>query len=368
VLYDQGAAADVPQDPGVPGLAIGDRDAEVSFAALTDVLAPVTAMAVQLRAERDRLRRFENLLDGIRSGEVLVGRCPVMRRLQGTIRRASCSEATVLIEGPSGSGKSLASRMIHCGSRHAGQPIVAVEGSELDASAMNQLIAEADGTTLVLENIEQLPSAAQAVLVKHLKERSGPRAASKPRIIATTSAHLPELVAKGVVREDLYYRLNAFPMVLPALREHLDDVRLIAETTLQLASAQTGRAEPGFTPAAIVLLESMQWPGNVTQLEAVVKRAYTLAAGSVIDREHIAAAEPEPRVTGAAPQVARVGDTEREDEVTEEDIRPFEQEEQDLLSRALRATKGNVRRAAQLLGIGRATLYRKIQQYKLRLQ
>jgi DNA-binding NtrC family response regulator len=157
-------------------------------------------------------------------------------------------------------------------------------------------------------------------------------------------------------------------MVMPALREHLDDVREIAETILQLASAQSGKPCRGLTPAAIGLLEGMNWPGNVAQLEAVVRRAHALAAGDVIDRQHIAVATPEPRPTGCQPEATSRVAPGAEREITEDEIRPFEEEEQLLLSRALRATKGNVRRAAQLLGIGRATLYRKIQQYRLRLQ
>ncbi|MFM1872617.1 MAG: hypothetical protein RL398_2039, partial [Planctomycetota bacterium] len=121
--------------------------------------------------------------------------------------------------------------------------------------------------------------------------------------------------------------------------------------------------------AAVNLLVSMNWPGNVAQLEAVVRRAAALAAGSVIDREHLLSqAQPVVTPSAAAPTSQASRETPEDGELTEASIRPFEEEEQELLSRALRATKGNVRRAAQLLGIGRATLYRKIQQYRLRLQ
>jgi DNA-binding NtrC family response regulator len=113
----------------------------------------------------------------------------------------------------------------------------------------------------------------------------------------------------------------------------------------------------------------MNWPGNVAQLEAVVRRAAALAAGTVIDREHLLSqAQPIVAPSAAAPTGPVARESTEEGELTEASIRPFEEEEQELLSRALRATKGNVRRAAQLLGIGRATLYRKIQQYRLRLQ
>lgn len=368
VLFAQQVAAEAPGDVDVPGFIVGDGDAVVGRDALQESLAPVADLAIQLRSERTRRAELEHLLEGITTGTVLAGRCPVMRRLHSSISRAAASDATVLIEGPEGSGKSLAARMIHYGSRRSGKPIHVVDSASVEAAAMTELLHGSGDSTVLLEDIDQLASAAQSVLVKHLKERSGPRAKGASRIVATTSAHLPELIAKGVMREDLYYRINAFPMVMPALREHMEDVREIAETILQLASAQTGRTTNTFTPSALVLLESMQWPGNVTQLEAVVKRAHVLAAGGPIDREHVAAANPEPKAPAGAPTAAANEGRDLDGEITEDEIRTFEEEEQYLLSRALRATKGNVRRAAQLLGIGRATLYRKIQQYKLRLQ
>lgn len=228
---------------------------------------------------------------------------------------------------------------------------------------MMRAIESARSTTLVLEDVEKLPLAAQASLVRHLKERN-PKLSS-PRLIVTTAGHLPELVAKGAFREDLLYRLHAFPIVVPALRERTEDIATIAAHVLQTATQAQGAGSTTFTPSALMLLESMTWPGNVSQLESTVWRARVLAGGGPIEREHLI------HVPTAANQAAAPrGRDEKADagELNEEAIRPFEEEEQELLSRALRATKGNVRRAAQLLGIGRATLYRKIQQYRLRLQ
>jgi len=368
VFYDDSVADSVPEGIDVPGLLISEQESKVGFAAIAETLEPLASLAVQLRSEQLRSRDYEQFVEGITTGEVLAGRCPVMRRLQSTISRAAGSEATVLIEGPPGSGKSLAACMIHCRSRRSGKPMRTLDCAEAEAQTVSDLLATASETTVVFEDIDRLPAQAQSVLVKHLKERSGPRGVAAPRIVATTSAYLPELIARGVVREDLYYRLNAFPMVMPALREHMEDLTEIAETILHLICAQSGRASSGFTPLALVLLESMQWPGNVTQLEAVVKRAHVLAAGGPIDREHVVASSAETKTMTGAQPTAPANDRDLDREVSEDEIRSFEEEEQYLLSRALRATKGNVRRAAQLLGIGRATLYRKIQQYNLRLQ
>lgn len=372
LLYDFVIGEQMPEEVGCPTVAVGEHHEQaMSLAMLQRSLAPVATIAAELRAQSTRRQQLEQMVDGLRTGEVLAGRTPIMRRVQSGISRAADSDATVLIEGPAGTGKSLAARMIHCKSRRAANALGLADCGEVDASTMTELLASARGSTLLLEDVDKLPAPAQQVLVKHLKERSGPRAQGAARLVATTSAHLPEAIARGAFREDLYYRLNAFPLVMPALRERLEDVQPIAETILLLASAQSGRPTKGMSPAALVLLESMQWPGNVTQLEAVVRRAHAMSGGAQIDREHVAASNPTPLAAapgaGAACAPA-VADRDLDREISEEEIRPFEEEEQYLLSRALRATKGNVRRAAQLLGIGRATLYRKIQQYKLRLQ
>ncbi|MCB9884356.1 MAG: sigma-54-dependent Fis family transcriptional regulator [Planctomycetes bacterium] len=377
VLADDEAIADQPDGFEMPIVLVSDA-ANANSGAL-GVLSPnaaegaleaVLSMAVELQLATRRCAELEGLVDNVRSGSAMIGNSPVMRRLQGSLSRAADSDATVLIEGPTGAGKSLAARIVHCKSRRSGQAPKVVEATQLDADQLTAALAAAADTTLVIENIDRMPATGQAVLVRHLKERVSSRGPKAPRLVATTSAHLPELVARGAFREDLYYRLHTFPIVVPALRERTDDIVLIAEGLLAAAAINAPRTSPGLTPSAAVLLESMAWPGNVAQLEAIVRRALTLAGGAAIDREHLLA----PASTTVAAAGEGTNSTQRESssldepELTEDSIRPFEEEEQHLLSRALRATKGNVRRAAQLLGIGRATLYRKIQQYHLRLQ
>jgi DNA-binding NtrC family response regulator len=296
----------------------------------------------------------------------MVGKTPAMRRLQAAVSRAADCEATVLIEGPKGAGKSLAARMIHLKSRRSAQPLIARDCETLSTEELQQAIADGAESTLILEDVDRLPAPTQSALVKHLKERSTSRAQTHVRLIATTSAHVPELVARGAFREDLFYRLHSLPVLVPGLHERTDDVVAIAESILEAGVAASGRNHQGLTPSARMLLESMTWPGNIAQLEATLRRSQVLAGGAVIDRDHLVG----PSAPGASPQPAPLKPAERvEDEtgLTEDAIRPFEEEEKFLLGRALQATKGNVRRAAQLLGIGRATLYRKIQQYRLRL-
>jgi len=377
VLLDDEQAATMPRTLGIPAVQVGDTtDAptgrvlgRVSASSLEGTLDLLVRLATELRQTADRCRELDRLVDGVRTGTALVGNSPVMRRLHGALSRAADNDATVLIEGPRGSGKSLAARVIHCKSKRSNRSLEILECATTDADGLTKALTNARGTSLLLEAVEQLPPPAQAVLVRHLKERSGAQQNAGPRLLVTTAAHLPELVARGAFREDLYYRLHTFPIVMPALRERTDDVANIANAILDGAIAASARPNQGLTPAAVALLQTSSWPGNVAQLEATLRRAQALAGGATIDRDHLLA----PAVTvptGTIPSATtNITTTESSDvEIDENAVRPFEEEEQRLLSRALRATKGNVRRAAQLLGIGRATLYRKIQQYKLRLQ
>src|SRR5262249_36048964 len=157
---------------------------------------------------RTRCAELEQLVAGLRDGSVLVGRSPLMRRLGDALRRAADNDATLLVEGQPGTGKSLAARVVHCKSRRCGLPLVTAECEQVDADALVKLLEESSNTTLILENIDRLPAASQAVLVRHLKERPRDGSSLRPRVIATTASHLPELVARGAFREDLYYRLN----------------------------------------------------------------------------------------------------------------------------------------------------------------
>lgn len=381
LLIDQAVAAAVTTRPGWPAFVVTDAPrnpatdsalAALPRAAGVELLAPLVNLAIEVHQRDLRLAELERLTEGMRDGTALVGRSPAVRRLQGVMRRAADSDATVLIEGPAGAGKSLVARILHCKSRRGHRPLVVVEGGSVDADGMAAAIEQARGSTLVIEDIGQLPQPAQALVVRHLKER--PPTGSPDltaRVIATTSAHLPEMVARGSFREDLYYRLHALPIVVPSLRERPEDVGVIASAILDSCAPRGGQRAAGFTATALILLESLPWPGNVAQLENVIRRAHALAGGGPIDRVHLLGpstgldAEGDGRARPATPakEVSDDGG-----EIGEDAIRPFDEEEQRLLSRALRATKGNVRRAAQLLAIGRATLYRKIQQYKLRLQ
>jgi DNA-binding NtrC family response regulator len=332
------------------------------------VVAENRRLARRLRAAEARLRDEGRSVDSVEPPREIIGCSPAVRRLTGVISRAGLNDAIVLIEGKPGVGKSLIAELVHRNGRRASGPLHTVNCEGLIESTLDDAITKASGGTLVLEEVDRLSTRCQSRLVRYLKD-VGAGVQRDVRIVATTSARLAELTAKGAFREDLYYRLNMFPVVVPGLAERREDIPLLARHFLARSAEREGLPDRGFTPGAMILLEAHPWPGNTAQLERAVFRAHQLADGGPVDRVHLfgpsTGVNPPPDVQGLTDPIA--GEGAEEEELGEDDIRPFQEEEKRLLARALKATKGNVRRAAQLLGIGRATLYRKIQIYQLRL-
>lgn len=357
----------------VEAMKSGATDYLVKPLQLDRVMTTVALAARAGRLEREN-RRLQRKLRDLQNGGELVGCTPPLRRLQGVLSRVADTDATVLIEGKPGSGKTLIAHLIHANGRRCHGPVIAAFGDSLPEDAIDNALAAAHKGTLMIEDIDRLPPGSQSRLVRYLKEKKpavpGVEApAPDARIVATTSARLPELVARGRFREDLFYRLNVFPIVVPSLQERKDDIALLAMHFLKVSADTNAIQHKGFTASAMILLETHPWPGNVAQLQNAVFRAHVLAGNNPIDRQHLLG--PATGLASDTPEVAqtRVQKAEAPEAASpsEEDILPFEEEEKRLLSHALKATKGNVRRAAQLLKIGRATLYRKIQVYKLNL-
>ena len=357
----------------VEAMKSGATDYLVKPLQLDRVMATVALAARAGRLEREN-RRLQRKLRDLQNGGELIGCTPPLRRLQGVLSRVADTDATVLIEGRQGSGKTLVAHLIHANGRRCHGPVISAFGDSLPEEAIDNALLAAHKGTLMIEDIDRLPTGAQSKLVRYLKEKKpqvpGVECTSPDtRIVATTSARLPELVARGRFREDLFYRLNVFPIVVPSLQERRDDIALLAMHFLKVSSDTNEIPHKGFTASAMILLETHPWPGNVAQLQNAVFRAHVLAGNSSIDRQHLLG--PSTGLSTDMPEVTqtRVNKPEAADSAApcEEDVLPFEEEEKRLLSHALKATKGNVRRAAQLLKIGRATLYRKIQVFKLNL-
>jgi len=242
--------------------------------------------------------------------ELIYGHCTAMMKVFKLIKKVAPTEATVLIQGETGSGKELAARAIHNLSRRKNQELICVNcaaipeslieselfGHEKGAftgavSARNGLIEAADGGTLFLDEIGELPLEAQARLLRVLQEGEIRRVGSTQsrqvdvRLIAATHRNLKALSRTGQFREDLYYRLNVVQLKLPPLRDREDDILGLAEMLLEKASKKLGQEDIKFSPDAMKAIKEYQWPGNVRELENAIERGTILCDHKMITAE-----------------------------------------------------------------------------------
>ncbi len=260
---------------------------------------------------RDILRENETLRAAVSqslSGRQLVGNGPASRKLMEEIRRVAPYKTGVLISGESGTGKELVARTVHELSPRREHPWVAINCSAIPHDLMeselfgyvkgaftgatqNRLgrLEQAQGGTLFLDEIGDLDLGLQAKLLRVIQEREYSPVGSNQvrtvdvRFIAASNRDLKELVREGKFREDLYYRLDVYSIVVPPLRERLEDVPLLAQTFLQQLAADTGKDVKGFAPAALEVLNRHAWPGNVRELRNTVERSLLSAHGEWID-------------------------------------------------------------------------------------
>ncbi|QRE75498.1 sigma-54-dependent transcriptional regulator [Methylobacterium aquaticum] len=307
----------------------------------------------------------------------LIGSSEAMRRVQKAVGLAADSDATVLLQGETGTGKEVAARALHAFGRRQGGPFVPVNCAAIPADLLESELfghlrgaftgatsdrpgafREADGGTLFLDEIGDMPPAMQAKILRVLQERVVTPVGGRPapvtvRVVAATHRDLPRLVAEGGFRQDLFYRLNVVPITLPPLRERLADILPLAEHFL--SSNGAGQKRLGAEAAAALMRHP--WPGNVRELRNVIERAAVLARGAVIGAEDLGL--PETGASGEAPGVVPAwldGDLPG----------AVARLEEAMIRRALHATGGNRARAAKHLGIQRQLLYAKIERYGLR--
>ena len=263
--------------------------------------------------------------------ESLIGRSAAMQRVFDVIRKVADSDLTVLVRGPSGTGKELVANAVHYNSPRRTRPLIKVNcaafskelveselfgherGAFTGAAATREGKFEiADGGTLFLDEIGDMAHETQAKILRALQEKEIERVGGNRtikvdvRIIAATNQDLEAKVADGSFREDLFYRLNVVPIVLPALREREGDIPILVEHFLDKAAARLSRAPKAVTPAALRALVAHEWRGNVRELEHAIEQSFVLSAGAAIDVADLPAAlgalpEPEALGTGSGP-------------------------------------------------------------------
>lgn len=378
--------------------------------------------ALKVEALAGELTRIKKKVEGTLTFRDLVMRGDQMNRVIALGKRAAASTIPVLIEGESGVGKELIARAIQGESDRAGKPFITVNCGAIPENLVESTLfghekgsftgavdrrigkfQEADGGTLFLDEVGELPLDAQVKLLRALQEGEiDPVGSKRPikvnfRLISATNRDMIQLVKDGKFREDLYYRLNVFPVSVPPLRQRLNDVPDLAMHFLARFAAEEGKRVQGFTDSAMRLLQAYNWPGNVRQLENAIFRAVVLADGAeltVSEFPQIAAhvdgfdaeipAAPMQAVKPAAfagtamigaenivPQTielrSKAGDGGLGIPALADDgeIRSLEAIEADMIRLALGRYRGHMTEVAKRLNIGRSTLYRKMQEYGL---
>jgi two-component system response regulator FlrC len=326
----------------------------------------VVERALERRGLRDQAEAARS------AGVTLTWGDPAMRPVVNALEKVAPTDATVLLTGESGTGKEVAARALHNMSKRADGPFVAVNcavlsdtllESELfghekgaftgaDARRRGKLELAEDGT-FFLDEVGELKPELQAKLLRALQEKQFERVGGNQtlsvnaRFVAATNRDLAHMVSEGTFREDLFHRLNVFPVNLPALRERPGDVGPLAETLLKQVSADLGQPGARFTEAALGEIARREWKGNVRELRNAIERACILAGGADIDVGALSpAAQAKGPALSGAPTMAEA--------------------EKAAIEAALRLHEGNRKKAAEHLGIGERTLYDKLKKHGLR--
>jgi two-component system response regulator AtoC len=357
-----------------------------------DEVALVIERAVEarkLRVDNRRLAAEQTL------GRRIIGASRPMRRLLEATSRVASRDVTVLVRGETGTGKEFVAELLHAQSARAKHPLVRFNCAALPAELADAelfghvrgaftgattgrpgFFAQADGGTLILDEVGELPPAVQAKLLRALQEGeiqpvgSGRIEKVNVRVVAATNRDLASDAKSGAFREDLYYRLAVVELVVPPLRDRKDDIPALAEEFARRYGDKFGLGTIALEPALVDALVKVDWPGNVRQLENTIARLAALSTGGVIGLADYQSAVDLPAASGSGPLPA--AESNDADEIPVPDARngptlkeQVEAFERGLVARTLDATGGNQSEAARRLGVSRVTLIDKMKKYAL---
>ncbi|HUX63930.1 sigma-54 dependent transcriptional regulator [Sulfuricella sp.] len=311
------------------------------------------------------------------NGSEMVADDPRTVELLGLARKVASTSATILVTGESGCGKEVMARFIHRHSPRADKPFVAINCAAIPENLLESTLfgyekgaftgaaqshagkfEQAQGGTLLLDEVSEMPMPLQAKLLRVLQEREVERVGGHKaipldiRIIATSNRDMREMVARGTFREDLYYRLNVFPLELPPLRERPLDIMPLARHLLDRLGGSLGRPGIGLSSATAEQLTRYAWPGNIRELENVIQRAMILSPGDVLETEYLLL----PKSELAVPQPGKA--------VTTGGAVDMKTLERTHILETLASVSGSRKRAAEKLGMSERTLRYKLQQYR----
>ncbi|WP_453977548.1 sigma-54-dependent transcriptional regulator [Brevundimonas sp. Marseille-Q4549] len=358
--------------------------------------------AMQMTRLTAEVGRLTKRVQGRTSFDDIVGDSNPMRMVKALGARAAKSSIPVLITGESGVGKEVIARALHGASDRAGKPFVAVNCGALPANLVESILfghekgaftgavdktlgkfREADGGTLFLDEIGELPLDMQVKLLRALQEGEiDPVGGKRPvkidvRIVSATNRDPAQQVRDGAFREDLFYRLNVFPIEAPSLRDRREDIPALVDHFIARFNAEEGKRIAGCAPETMAMLQSFDWPGNVRQLENAVFRAIVLADAPFLQPHDFPAISG---VTAPMPDVVPVATVStHSDHAPQPDqpirilddrghLRTLEEIERDLIQHAIEVYSGHMSEIARRLGIGRSTLYRKVREQGLEEQ
>ena len=356
-----------------------------------DAIILKAAKAAEVSEQIDHLK--EELQDQYSFGRSIIGNSQPMQEVYKTLGRVAGSDVTVLVTGESGTGKELIARAIHINSQRLGKPFIAINCAAIPHELLESELfghergsftgaterkagkfEQADGGTLFLDEIGDMPLELQAKLLRVLQEKEITRTGGSQtlridvRIVAATNQNIDTLVKDKLFREDLFYRLNVVPINLPALRDRQADIPMLVDFFLQRAKQDLGIQQMECTDEALKLLKAHDWPGNVRELENVIKRAALLCPNHILTPADFPGLGDGRKVRSQDESLEALVSRKLENALAQMNLQEMNnlyemvlhQVERPLINIVLNKTRGNQVRTAEILGINRNTLRKKI--------